>query len=103
MSYKPAKDCNKIDYPKYITIILRLSSVYLSNTYHEEEQPCHLVLKDISLPIEKNLELYDERKGIVLPVFMRLLKKMVQRDFKSTPKTAFTAKRDIKEPSNINW
>jgi electron-transferring-flavoprotein dehydrogenase len=38
----------------------RLSSVYFSNTNHEDDQPCHLVLGDPGLPIRRNLPLYDE-------------------------------------------
>jgi electron-transferring-flavoprotein dehydrogenase len=38
----------------------RPSSVYLSGTAHEEDQPCHLVLADPAVPIERNLPLYDE-------------------------------------------
>ena len=38
----------------------RLSSVFLSNTNHEEVQPCHLTLKDPSIPLAKNLPMYDE-------------------------------------------
>jgi electron-transferring-flavoprotein dehydrogenase len=36
----------------------RLSSVFLSNTNHEEDQPCHLQLKDPSIPVEVNLKHY---------------------------------------------
>ena len=36
------------------------SSVYLSNTNHEEDQPCHLQLKDPTIPISVNLPMYDE-------------------------------------------
>ena len=38
----------------------RLSSVFLTNTNHEEDQPCHLQLADEALPINSNLPLYDE-------------------------------------------
>jgi electron-transferring-flavoprotein dehydrogenase len=49
-----------IDYPKPDGVISfdRLSSVFLSNTNHEEDQPCHLVLKDPAIPTEINLPLY---------------------------------------------
>lgn len=57
-----AADCVPIEYPKPDGIITfdRLSSVYLSNTHHEEDQPCHLHLKDPRIPVECNLPLYDE-------------------------------------------
>jgi electron-transferring-flavoprotein dehydrogenase len=59
---KPAAECKKIDYPKPDGVLSfdRLSSVFLSNTNHEEDQPCHLKLKDASIPISHNLPLYDE-------------------------------------------
>ena len=38
----------------------KLSSVFLSNTNHEEDQPCHLVLSDPSIPLSVNLPKYDE-------------------------------------------
>jgi electron-transferring-flavoprotein dehydrogenase len=49
-----------INYPKPDGVITfdRLSSVFLSNTNHEEDQPCHLVLKDPAIPTEINLPLY---------------------------------------------
>ena len=59
---KPADQMPKIEYPKPdgVTSFDKLSSVFLSNTNHAEDQPCHLVLKDNSIPIESNLPLYDE-------------------------------------------
>ena len=50
-----------IDYPKPDGVLTfdRLSSVFLSNTNHEEDQPVHLTLKDASVPIDVNLRLYD--------------------------------------------
>jgi electron-transferring-flavoprotein dehydrogenase len=57
---KPAADSKPIDYPKPDGEITfdKLSSVFLSNTNHEEEQPCHLTLKDDAVPIAVNLEEY---------------------------------------------
>ncbi len=50
-----------IHYPKPDGMLTfdRLSSVFISNTNHNEDQPCHLVLKDPSVPIKVNLALYD--------------------------------------------
>lgn len=61
-SLRRAADCEPVDYPKPDGAISfdRLSSVYLSNTHHEEDQPCHLHLKDPRIPVERNLPLYDE-------------------------------------------
>ena len=58
---KPAHRCKKITYkqPDGIVTFDRLSSVYLSSTNHEEDQPCHLTLKDDTVPIRVNLTHYD--------------------------------------------
>ncbi|MBW7902611.1 MAG: electron transfer flavoprotein-ubiquinone oxidoreductase [Rhodocyclaceae bacterium] len=58
---KPAAQYRPIDYPKPDGVVSfdRLSSVFLSNTNHEEDQPCHLTLKDASVPIRVNLAEYD--------------------------------------------
>lgn len=58
---KPAKACTKISYPKPDGKLTfdRLSSVFLSSTNHEEDQPAHLTLKDASVPIALNLAEYD--------------------------------------------
>jgi electron-transferring-flavoprotein dehydrogenase len=57
---KPAADCAKIEYPKPDGKLSfdKLSSVFISNTNHEEHQPCHLTLKDASVPVNVNLALY---------------------------------------------
>ncbi|MCP5320469.1 MAG: electron transfer flavoprotein-ubiquinone oxidoreductase [Pseudomonadales bacterium] len=59
---KPAAQSKHIEYPKPDGVISfdRLSSVFLSNTNHEEDQPCHLTLRDPEVPIRHNLPLYDE-------------------------------------------
>ncbi len=59
-SLKLAKEANKIHYPKPDNVITfdRLSSVFLSNTYHEEDQPCHLELKKPQLAIDFNFKNY---------------------------------------------
>ena len=57
---KPADQCEKIVYPKPDGVLTfdRLSSVFVSNTNHEENQPAHLTLKDASVPVATNLAKY---------------------------------------------
>ncbi len=57
---KPAADCPQIAYPKPDGVLTfdRLSSVFVSNTNHEENQPAHLTLKDASVPVHINLATY---------------------------------------------
>ena len=59
---QPASHAPRIDYPKPDRVLSfdKLSSVFLSNTNHEENQPCHLVLGDADLPIRDNLPAFDE-------------------------------------------
>jgi len=58
---KAADDTPRIVYPKYDGVVTfdKLSSVFLSNTNHEEDQPVHLQLRDPAVPVEINLRLYD--------------------------------------------
>ena len=60
LSLKPAHESTKINYPKPDGILTfdRLSSVYLSNTFHEDNQPCHLKLRDKALAISVNYKDY---------------------------------------------
>jgi electron-transferring-flavoprotein dehydrogenase len=60
-SLKPAAEMPKIDYPKYDGVITfdKLSSVFVSNTNHEEDQPSHLQLRDPKIPVAVNLAIYD--------------------------------------------
>ncbi|MDD5325012.1 MAG: electron transfer flavoprotein-ubiquinone oxidoreductase [Polaromonas sp.] len=57
---EPAAQCTPITYPKPDNKITfdRLSSVFVSNTNHEENQPAHLTLKDASVPVNINLATY---------------------------------------------
>src|SRR5258706_178813 len=57
---RPASECKPIDYPKADGRLTfdRLSSVFMSNTNHEENQPCHLTLKDATVPVALNLAKY---------------------------------------------
>ena len=58
---QPAARMPRIDYPKYDGVLSfdKLSSVFLSNTNHEEDQPVHLQLRNAAVPVEVNLRLYD--------------------------------------------
>ncbi len=98
-----------IAYPKPDGVISfdRLSSVFLSNTNHAEDQPCHLTLKDENVPITVNLELYDSPETRYCPAGVY---EIVGRDL-GTPKLQINAQNcvhckscDIKDPTqNINW
>src|SRR3546814_17358869 len=77
-----------IDYPKPDGKLSfdKLSSVFISGTNHEEEQPCHLKLTDPSIPISKNLPLYDEPAQRYCPagVYEVITKEDGEKDRKST-------------------
>ena len=99
----------KIDYPKPDGVISfdRLSSVFISNTNHEEDQPVHLQLKDPSVPIDINLPLYDAPEQRYCPAGVY---EIVGRD-EGAPRLQINAQNcvhcktcDIKDPTqNINW
>ncbi|SEL14510.1 electron-transferring-flavoprotein dehydrogenase [Atopomonas hussainii] len=106
---KPAADCAKISYPKPDGKISfdKLSSVFLSNTNHEEEQPCHLKLKDDSIPLAKNLPLYDEPAQRYCPagVYEIVEKEDGEKRFQINAQNCVHCKTcDIKDPAqNITW
>ena len=66
---KPASECTPIVYPKPDGKLTfdRLSSVFISNTNHEENQPAHLTLKDASVPVKVNLSTYAGPEGRYCP------------------------------------
>ena len=66
---KPAAECPQITYPKPDGKLTfdRLSSVFISNTNHEEHQPAHLTLKDASVPVAINLATYAGPEGRYCP------------------------------------
>ena len=106
---KLAKDSQKIDYPKPDGKLSfdKLSSVFLSSTNHEEEQPCHLKLKDPSIPIGTNLPLYDEPAQRYCPagVYEVVTKEDGEKRFQINAQNCVHCKTcDIKDPSqNITW
>ena len=66
---KPAAECRPIDYPKPDGVLTfdRLSSVFISNTNHEENQPAHLTLKDATVPVNVNLAKFAGPEGRYCP------------------------------------
>jgi len=105
---KKADEMPKINYPKPDGVISfdKLSSVYLSNTNHEEDQPCHLQLKDSSIPISVNLPLYDEPAQRYCPAGVyEVVEKDNEKKFVINAQNCVHCKTcDIKDPSqNINW
>jgi len=106
---KPASECKKITYPKPDNILSfdKLSSVFLSNTNHEEEQPCHLKLIDPDIPIKKNLPLYDEPAQRYCPagVYEIVEGDDGQKQFLINAQNCVHCKTcDIKDPAqNITW
>lgn len=106
---KPAADCKKIDYAKPDNVISfdKASSVFMSNTNHEEDQPCHLTLKDADLPIAYNLPMFDEPAQRYCPagVYEVVKNEDGSNRFQINAQNCVHCKTcDIKEPSqNINW
>ena len=106
---KPAKQCKKIDYPKPDNKLSfdRLSSVFLSNTNHEEDQPCHLILADADLPLKHNLPMFDEPAQRYCPagVYEILEDENGEQKFQINSQNCVHCKTcDIKDPTqNITW
>ncbi|MEP1446773.1 MAG: electron transfer flavoprotein-ubiquinone oxidoreductase [Paraglaciecola sp.] len=106
---KKAEDCVKIDYPKPDGVLSfdKLSSVFLSNTNHEEEQPCHLKLKDSSIPIQVNLPQYDEPAQRYCPagVYEIIETEQGDKQLQINAQNCVHCKTcDIKDPTqNITW
>ena len=105
---KHASECKPIIYPKPDGVVSfdKLSSVFLSNTNHEEDQPVHLVLKDPTLPIRVNLPEYDEPAQRYCPAGVyEVVKEAAGPRFQINAQNCVHCKTcDIKDPSqNINW
>ncbi|MDA0652754.1 MAG: electron transfer flavoprotein-ubiquinone oxidoreductase [Proteobacteria bacterium] len=106
----PAAKAPKIDYPKPDGEVSfdRLTSVFISNTNHEEDQPCHLTLKDSEAPITVNLALYDAPEQRYCPAGVY---EIVRDGDENKPRLQINAQNcvhckscDIKDPGqNINW
>ncbi len=107
---KRADELPPVDYPKPDGVLSfdKLSSVFLSNTNHEEDQPSHLVLKDDTVPIAHNLPTFDEPAQRYCPAGVY---EIIRDDDGSNPRFVINAQNcvhcktcDIKDPTqNINW
>ncbi len=108
-SLKPAENSKKINYPKPDGKLSfdKLSSVYLSNTNHEEDQPVHLQLTDANIPIEQNLKVYDEPAQRYCPagVYEVVEQDSGEKKFQINAQNCVHCKTcDIKDPAqNITW
>ncbi|XP_071786756.1 electron transfer flavoprotein-ubiquinone oxidoreductase, mitochondrial-like isoform X1 [Asterias amurensis] len=107
---KPAAECTPIEYPKpdnEVSFDL-LSSVALSGTNHESDQPAHLTLLDDSVPVNTNLSLYDGPEGRFCPAGVY---EYVPKEEGEGMRLQINAANcvhcktcDIKDPTqNINW
>jgi electron-transferring-flavoprotein dehydrogenase len=107
---KPAAQMPKITYPKPDGKVSfdKLTSVFISNTNHEEEQPCHLQLKDASVPLAVNLAVYDGPEQRFCPAGVYEYVEDEQTHDKRLQINAQNCVHcktcDIKDPTqNINW
>jgi electron-transferring-flavoprotein dehydrogenase len=111
-SLKLGKDAPVLRYPKPDGKLTfdKLSSVFVSNTNHEEDQPPHLKLTDPRIPIERNLPLYGEPARLYCPAGVYEVVYADERE-KTDPRFVINAQNcvhcktcDIKDPSaNITW
>ncbi|RAU23207.1 electron transfer flavoprotein-ubiquinone oxidoreductase [Paramagnetospirillum kuznetsovii] len=110
LAMKKASECPKIAYPKPDGVVSfdKLSSVFISSTNHEENQPAHLKLRDAAVPVAINLEHYDAPEQRYCPAGVY---EIIRNDDGSNPRMQINAQNclhcktcDIKDPTqNINW
>ncbi len=106
---RPAAQCPKIEYPRPDGVLSfdRLTNVAFSATNHEEDEPCHLVLKDPSIPVAVNLPEWDEPAQRYCPagVYEIVTTEKGEPRFQINAQNCVHCKTcDIKDPShNITW
>ena len=106
---KLASECKKIDYPKPDGVLsfAKLDSVFIGNVNHAEDQPCHLRLKDASIPLGSNLEMFDEPAQRYCPagVYEIIEEENGDKRFQINSQNCVHCKTcDIKDPAqNITW
>jgi electron-transferring-flavoprotein dehydrogenase len=106
----PASEMPKIDYPKYDGVLTfdKLSSVFISNTNHDEDQPSHLQLRDPLIPVAVNLARYDGPEQRYCPAgvyeFVAVAGEPGMRLQINAPNCVHCKTCDIKDPlQNIHW
>jgi electron-transferring-flavoprotein dehydrogenase len=104
----PARKAKQIKYPKPDGILTfdRLTSVFISNTNHEENQRCHLQLKNESTPITINLAEYDapEQRYCPAGVYEIITEQNIPKLQINAQNCVHCKTCDIKDPTqNINW
>ncbi|WP_430434027.1 electron transfer flavoprotein-ubiquinone oxidoreductase [Methyloversatilis sp.] len=107
-SLQPAASCTPINYPKPDGVLTfdRLSSVFLSSTNHEEDQPCHLQLRDAAVPITVNLAAYDAPEQRYCPAGVyEIVREQTGPRLQINAQNCVHCKTcDIKDPTqNITW
>ena len=106
---RPAAECARIAYPKPDNVLMfdKLSSVFLSNTNHEENQPAHLTLKDPTIPTDVNLPVYagPEQRYCPAAVYEFVAGEGGQQRLQINFQNCVHCKTcDIKDPKqNIEW
>jgi len=107
-SLSKASDAKVIEYPKPDGKLTfdRMSSVFLSSTNHEEDQPSHLILKDASIPLSFNLPEFDEPAQRYCPAGVyEIVEEGGEKKFQINAQNCVHCKTcDIKDPQqNIVW
>jgi len=107
---RPAAEMPRIAYPRYDGTLSfdKLSSVFISNTSHEEDQPVHLRLRDPSIPVDVNLRVYDGPEARYCPAgvyeFVDAGDGTSKRLQINAPNCVHCKTCDIKDPrQNIHW
>jgi electron-transferring-flavoprotein dehydrogenase len=106
---RPAAEFPRIEYPKPDGVLTfdRLSSVFVSNTNHEENQPAHLMLRDVQTPVDLNLEIFagPETRFCPAGVYEYVEKRGGGHALQINAQNCVHCKTcDIKDPSqNITW
>jgi electron-transferring-flavoprotein dehydrogenase len=106
---QPAAQMPRIEYPKYDGVITfdKLSSVFVSNTNHEEDQPVHLQLRNAAIPVDVNLQIYDgpEQRYCPAGVYEFVAAEGGAKRLQiNAPNCVHCKTCDIKDPrQNIHW